>query len=261
MRRLKRFLFSLLVVCALFSVLPPDAWADMGPYYARPPALTFLVYGAPEGTQMRIVMHRGGKDFSVPVELEKRLWEKQYRLYRESVWQVREWFGNAYDFKDAELIFIDSTGERHVPLPQSMLTPRADEEYYTYYYGSGTLKYGLALWRAPVLMSIRVLLALLIEAFFFYRADYYFRRSWVRFLLINILVHGLLALLCNGWINIQPGAYALYFVALFLGFTLETVLFVLFVDEQDSNHAMDYLVKANLVSMSGTFCLLFVMPI
>ena len=158
-------------------------------------------------------------------------------------------------------IFIDSTGERHVPLPQSMLTPRADEEYYTYYYGSGTLKYGLALWRAPVLMSIRVLLALLIEAFFFYRADYYFRRSWVRFLLINILVHGLLALLCNGWINIQPGAYALYFVALFLGFTLETVLFVLFVDEQDSNHAMDYLVKANLVSMSGTFCLIFVMPI
>lgn len=261
MERIKRFLLSLLIAAALFTALPTEAMAALEHVYARPPALTFLVYGAPKDTQMRIIMHRRGETFSVPVELETRLWEKQYRLYRESVWQIREWFGNAYDFKDAELVFIDGSDERHVPIPDGLLTPRADEEYLSYYFRSGKLAYGLPLWRAPLLMSIRILLALVIEAFFFYRAGYLLRSSWIKFFCINIITHGLLALMCNGWINIQPGAYALFFIALFLAFTLEMVLFLLIVDEQDSNRAANFLAKANLVSMSATFFIIFKMPI
>lgn len=261
MERIRKFLTALLLAVTLLAALPVEAAADMGPFYARPPALTFLVYGAPKDVQMRIIMHRRNETFSVPVELETRLWEKQFRLYRESVWQIREWFGNAYDFKDAELVFIDASGERHIPIPEGMLKARADEEYLTYYYRSGTLKYGLPLWRAPLLMSMRILLAIAIEAFFFYRAGFLLPVSWLKFFLINVFTHGLLALLCNGWINVQPGVYALYFIALFLAFTLETVLFLLIVDEQDSNKTMNFLAKANLVSMAATFFLIFKVPI
>ena len=104
-------------------------------------------------------------------------------------------------------------------------------------------------------------LAILIESFFFYRAGYCLRKSWISFVLINVVTHGLLALLCNGWINVQPGSFALYYIALFLAFVLETVLFVLIVNEQDSNQAASFLVKANAVSLLATFLLIFVLPI
>lgn len=261
MERIRKFMLSLLMAAALFTALPLEARADVGPFYARPPALTFLVYGAPKETEMRIIMHRGSQTFSVPVEVETRLWEKQFRVFRESVWQIRNWYGNAYDFKDAVLVFMDASGERQVPIPEGMLTPRANEEYLTYYYRSGTLKYGLPLWRAPALMSIRVLLAIVIESFFFYRAGYLLRVSWIRFILINILTHGLLALLCNGWINMQPGAFAIYFVALFVAFTLEIILFLALVDEKDPDQAATFLTRANFVSLACTFFIIFVTPI
>ena len=158
-------------------------------------------------------------------------------------------------------MFTNASGQWRVPIPDGMLTERADEEYLTYYCRSGRLRYGLALWRAPLLMSIRVLLAILIESFFFYRAGYCLRKSWISFVLINVVTHGLLALLCNGWINVQPGSFALYYIALFLAFVLETVLFVLIVNEQDSNRAASFLAKANAVSLLATFLLIFVLPI
>ena len=260
MKRLQRLLLSLLILISVFTVLPTEALA-LNQYYGRPPTLTLLVYGAAEDTELRVIMHRGGKTYDIPFEHERRLWEDQYRLYREAVWQFREWYGNAYDFKDAELVFTNASGQWRVPIPDGMLTERADEEYLTYYCRSGRLRYGLALWRAPLLMSIRVLLAILIESFFFYRAGYCLRKIWISFVLINVVTHGLLALLCNGWINVQPGSFALYYIALFLAFVLETVLFVLIVNEQDSNRAASFLAKANAVSLLATFLLIFVLPI
>lgn len=245
---------------SIFAVLPSEIMA-LGQYYERPPALTLIAYGIPKDTALRVIMHHGGKTYDLPFDHEHRMWEEQYRLFRESVWQFREWYGNAYDFKDAELVFITDSGERHVPIPDGMLTERASDEYLTYYYRSGQLKYGLALWRAPLLISIRVLLAIVIESFFFYRAGYCMRRSWISFVLINIVTHGLLALLCNGWINPQPGSFALYFIALFLAFVLEIALFVLIVDEQDSNRAASFLTKANAASLLATFLIVFEMPI
>ena len=51
------------------------------------------------------------------------------------------------------------------------------------------------------------------------------------------------------------------YIALFLAFVLETVLFVLIVNEQDSNRAASFLAKANAVSLLATFLLIFVLPI
>ena len=104
----KKLLLALLLAVTLFSVLPAGAWA-VGPY--QPPTLTVVVLGAPKGTEMSVTLRRDEEQFHSPLECERRLWENCYRLYRAGVWQIKDWYGNAYDFRDAGALRLDRIEE------------------------------------------------------------------------------------------------------------------------------------------------------
>ena len=240
-KRILTFLLALL----LFAAIPVGIWAT-GPY--QPPTLTVVVLGAPKGTEMRVIIQHEGEAVNVPLERETRAWENTYRLYRAAVWQFGNWYGNAYDFKDAELLLINASGQKRIPIPDGLLHDRGFNEIITLRYASGRLSYGLPAWRTPLLIGIRVLTALLIEGVIFFLSGYTNKKSWLLFLAINLVIHGALSIFCN-------------FLCVFISFLLEITAFLLLVDEQSSDRAIGYLVKANLASHAVNLLLLAFLPL
>ena len=238
--------------------MPVHTWA-IGPY--QPPTLTVVVLGAPAGTEMSVILHKGDEVFHSPIECERRAWESYYRIYRAGVWQIKDWYGNAYDFKDAELLIKNSEGEKLIPIPDGLLQPRGFDETITLRYDSGTLSYGLPVWRSPLLVGIRVLVALLIEGIFFFFKGFTEKKSWLVFFLINIVIHGALNVFCNGWINVNPSIYAVFYLVVFVSFLLETAGFLMLVDEYSSDRIISYLVPANLCSHAVNLLLMNYLPI
>jgi len=258
MKKLKKPLLSLLIILALFAALPVGIWA-IGPY--QPPTMTVLVLGAPKGAAMRMVIQHEGTEVNVPLEKETRAWETTYRLYRAAVWQFGNWYGNGHDFKDAELIVISPSEEKHIPIPDGLFQERGFNELVTLRYASGKLSYGLPAWRAPLLVGMRVLAALLIEGVIFHLCGYTDKKSWLLFLAINVVIHGALSIFCSGWINVNPSIHAIYFLCMFVSFILETAAFLLLVNEQSSDRAIGYLIKANLASHAVNLLLITFLPL
>ena len=249
---------SLLLALLLVAAIPVGVWA-VGPY--QPPTLTVILLGAPGGTEMRVILQHEGEEVNVPLEKETRAWENTYRLYRAAVWQFNNWYGNAHDFQGAELLLISPTGEKRVPIPDGLLHERGFNEVLTLRYGSGRLSYDVPFWRAPLLVSLRVLAALLIEGFIFHLSGYTDKKSWLLFLAINVVVHGALSVFCSGWINVNPSIYAMYYIATFVAFLVEVAAFLVLVDEQSSDRAIGYLVKANLASLAANLLMISFLPL
>lgn len=254
----KKLAIALLLVVMIFSSLPVQAWA-VGPF--QPPTLVVVVLGAPKETDMMVVMRKEDEVFHVPMEGKRRAWESDFCLYRMAAWQITNWYGNAYDFKDAELVLTNSEGEKRIPIPDGMLSPRGFNETLTIHYGSGELSYGLPAWRAPLLISIRLAAVLLVEGLIFFLKGYSRARSWLMFVLINLVIHGLLNVFCNGWIFVNPDYYTLFFIAIFVSFVFEIACFLLLVDEGSSDEMIDYLIPANLAGHITTMVLMRVLPL
>lgn len=258
MERLKKPFLSLIFMFMLFAALPFEVWA-VGPY--QPPTLTLVVYGAPKDTEMRVILQHEGEEVNVPLEYERRGWESYYRLYRAAAWQINAWYGNAHDFKDATLVLISGGGEKRVPIPDGLLSDRGFNETLTLRYATGALRYGLPVWRAPLLVGMRVLAALLIEGIIFRLCGYTEKKSWLLFLLINVVIHGALNIFCSGWLNVNPAMYWIYFLLIFVSFLLEITAFLLLVDERERDITISYLVKANLASHAVNFLMISALPL
>ena len=253
----KKLILSLALAALLLSALPVEACA-IGPY---PPTLTVIVYGAPKDLQMRVVLQYEGQPLSCPMEREHRAWETMFRLYRDGVSIFDHWHGNGHDFRGAVLLLISGGEERSVPIPDGLLKPRGYDEVLTLRYADGSLTYGFTAWRAPLLIGMRVLAALLIEGLFFRLSGFTERKSWLMFLAINIVIHGALNALCYGRFNLTDPRYPVaFFITILLSFLAELCAFLLLVDEYDSDRLTAYLLKANLASHAFNNLLISFLP-
>ena len=255
----KILLFLTVLLALVFGALPAEAFA-IG---TAPPALTVVVYGAPKDMRMHAVLQYQGEPLSCPLEHERRGWEDLYRFYRAGVsMHSRFWNGNASDFEGAVLLLESCEETKEIPIPDGLLTTGGSNEVLTLYCRSGKLSYGFAPWRTPVLVAMRVLSALLIEGLFFRLAGFSTRKSWLLFLAINIVIHGLLNWLCCGKINFTGSRYAVgFFAAILVSFLVELVAFVLLVDEYDTDRLARCLIRANLVSHAVNYVLMAFLPL
>lgn len=253
----KKLLLALVVFALVFTALPIDAWA-IG---SSPPTLTVLVYGAPKDLDMHIVLQYEGQPLSCPTERERRAWETMFRLYRAGVSMYTQWHGNAQDFQGAELLLTGGGQQRHIPIPDGLLSAHGYNEVLTLYYTSGTLRYGFAPWRAPLLIGLRVLAALLIEGLFFRLSGFSQKETWFAFLGINIVVHGVVNALCYGKFNLTTPRYSVaFFMVILLSFLVELTAFLLTVHEYDSDRLSRCLLKANVASHAFNYVLLALLP-
>jgi hypothetical protein len=132
---------------------------------------------------------------------------------------------------------------------------------YTLNLKNKTLTRGKSTLRSVLLVSFRLILTLFIEAGVFTLFRYKEKRSWIAFLIINLISQGVL----NIWLNTASplGSYLillLIFGEIFV-FIFEIFAFLLTVKESKAAITASYVIVANLLSLAAGGYIITYLPI
>lgn len=125
-----------------------------------------------------------------------------------------------------------------------------------------TLSYGLYPFRTVLLVSLRLCLTLLIEGAIFRLFAFKEKRSWLVFLLVNLVTQGALNWLLTGG-TILTSAYMIFvliFAEIFV-FITELVSMPLLIKEHRKRRVFAYVLLANTVSFLLGGFLIFMLPL
>ncbi len=125
-----------------------------------------------------------------------------------------------------------------------------------------TLTPGESFFRSFNLTALRVVLTLLIEGLIFFLFGYRQKRSWLVFLIVNLVTQGFL----NVWLTVSTSPMQSYLVLSliwgeFLVFIVETAAFLILVKEHRRWRTFAYVITANLVSLFAGSWLIMFLPV
>lgn len=225
-----------------FLMLLPVLTLRVSANSAEPPSVTILVSNAPEDLRITVV-----NEDDAAVRVRHRAWETYFRLYMEGI-------------PDREVELLVETGEKsfrcHLP-----------DETYNYYSNvvtldvdRETLVFGYSVWRTVLLVGLRLTLTLLIEGAVFWCFGYRSKRTWIVFLVMNLLTQGYLNLSITGP---DPSGYYMlgYWLMEVLVFSAEMICFPLLGREKTAFRRMGCAFTANFASLVLGGMLLTWLPI
>ncbi len=233
----------LLFVCILSMALPVFANS------AEPPGIILLTNDLPENATLTLLSMDGVEVEFRRITHSQKAWEYQYRL----------WF--PMELMNTEKLYLQvKTGDSGItiPLPEEALNQY--KTVLTLDYSKGTLTLGQEPWRQPLLTFLRVALTLLTEGIVFYLFGFRSRRSWIVFLVVNLLT--------QGWLNIAVNSYSLSGYWLLSFILIEAVIFMaesiaipLLVKECKDWQRLVYVLTANAVSLALGIVLIGQLPL
>jgi len=224
-----------LLLCALLLVL--CAPLNVSANSAEPPGMIVIVMGAPEDVALTI-------EFPSPTEDETHInhasiaWEHHFRFYYHT---------DMENLENARIRVTSSDGSFTCPLPDGV-----DDHYnnlLTLNYAKQTLTADQPVWRQPLYTALRVILTLLIEGLVFFLFGFREKRSWIVFLIVNLLT--------QLWVNVFVASHAFsggywalgYFGIEFLIFLGESIAFPATVREKQKWKCVVYALAANFASL------------
>lgn len=248
-------LAAALVFCLL---LPISASANS----AEPPGLTVLVLNPPENLTLSLTLTEEGAEPSTwSLRESSVLWENYYSFFGsyQAAWGTE----NALP-----ATLLVETGEESFSLP---IDPEGFSRYnnlVTLDVAGKRLLYGEPWWRQPLLIFLRVIFTLSLEGFVFLLFRYRERRSWIVFLLVNLITQAGVNL-CICWQYPTAGYYhgalvlgLLYYIPLeFCVLLVEMIAFPLLLKEHRKRRAVGYAFVANLFSWLLGGLLLTCLPV
>lgn len=220
----------LLILAISLLLVPVAASANT----AEPPALIVL---CPDGPSDLTVTLELGQGESPRVSHGVKQWEHYFRFY----------YGIPFNPENAVLRVESGEKSFTCPLPAGMT--KSYNNLVTLSYGSQTVSLGQPFWRQPLLIALRVVSTLLLEGLVFFLFGFRQKRSWIVFLVINLLTQGWL----NGIIssNAFSNGYWIigYWLAELVVFIAESVAFPLTLKENKKGRCVLYALTANVVSL------------
>lgn len=245
----KRYSYVIIAVLILLLLSTGNASANS----ALPPSLTVMVINPPDDLQISLQV-AGVEDGTEQAVVQNQAWESYYNFYPISLQGFEP-----ISISGATLIVTSSEKAFEVSLPTDL-----EEDQYsrlvTLDFDAETLIAGAPAWREPVLITSRVLLTLVLEGLVFYLFGYRQKRSWIVFLVINLLTQTTLNILIS-----NPGGGGYVFLGfLFLEiliFIVEAIAFPLTLKEGSSWKAFGYSLLANLVSLVVGGAVLAYLPV
>jgi len=116
--------------------------------------------------------------------------------------------------------------------------------------------------RSVLLVSIRLLLTLLLEGIIFWLFRFRQKRSWLIFLMINLVTQGALNIWLNSGGSLMP-SYLIFSLIIgeFFVFTTEMIAFPIFIKEHKKSRILIYAFIANLISLIGGGYIISVLPV
>ncbi len=237
----RKICFLCLVVCVLLSVMSPMAHANS----SAPPRLTVIVGFPPDDLQLSLRFEEGDESATVQLHKIQTAWETQYRF-------TIAMLHTNMSLQNATLVAVSRSKSFECPLPASALSKY--DNVVSLDFTRQTVTDGQTLGRGVSLVSIRVLLTLLLEGALFFLLGYRSKRSWIAFLIINLITQGAL----NVVLNLSfAGAYRMFILIPLeiLVLIIELIAFAAIIKEHRRLKTIAYVVVANLLSL-GLGCLL-----
>ncbi len=247
-----RTLTVALAVLCLFTLVVP-AFANS----AEPPMLTILVTDAPDDLTVTLL----ADTTAVPLENDNHSWESYFRVYHSELYELigSEDLSSTRLHLTAPSVNLDLTvSAPYEPMKFYNRLVKIDLDPAT---GIATFDTDYMPIRNTLLVLLRVSLTLVTEGIVLCFMGYRNRRSWLIFLLTNLVTQTLLNLSITG--NISPYSYW-YYGYIFgeaLIFLTEAVVFVIFLREQSKPKAVLTAILANAVSLTCGCFLLSYLPI
>ena len=200
---MSRVLRRLLAVLVLAILLAPMAAANS----AEPPGLTVVVDGGPADLQLQLEIPysiTGDEIRVVEPQLETRLWERQFHFFD-------RWSGSSDKVLDHAVLAVTSGDETFTcPVPADSL--KGYNNLLTLDYKNQVLEGKYDTLRIPLLVLLRVVLTLMLEGIVFFLAGYRQKRSWLIFLIVNLVTQGVLNATLQG-----PFQFYNHFIRLIFG--------------------------------------------
>lgn len=232
-------LFALLFL--LVGVMPIEVYANS----AQPPALVIIMKNAPEDAAVSLLNSAGSKE----ADKTQTAWETYFVFYYPDVGTSSEVTlkvsGNGTEYGQ-------KVGAEYLQGYDSIITLD---------FAAQTIKGGKLLSRSILLVSMRVLLTLVIEGLVFLLFGFREKRSWMIFLLMNLLTQGWLNISLNGgW---PLGIYMMTDLIMmeFLVFVAEAAGVLVLIKEHSRLRRVVFVVVANLLSLILGGCLITVLPV
>jgi hypothetical protein len=133
---------------------------------------------------------------------------------------------------------------------------------YTLHLESRTLTPGKSLSISLTLVSLRVILTLIIEAIVFFLFVYRSKRSWLVFLIVNLITQGILSIFLDANSN-SSGGYVIFPLigAEIVVLVVELYAFTIFINEHGRLRTALFVITANLLSLIAGGYLITILPV
>lgn len=251
---------AILIVLCLAT--PVSAENAMGTGGYHPPMVTIITMNGPGDLQLTMRLHlRDGR--VIPVEMEKKTrgWEQQYRLYREMIYAEKNWFGNAYDLLDAELVLISDGKERVVPLEQKLTDQMTMDDVLMLNAKKGSLSFGAPVWRVPLLALMRVLIAVGLELLIFRLRGFTLLHTHVVVAIICAVCYGLLSVFTASWLNYDSRSEGIFCIFLLIILAAQLLAGTIFIEEDTRDRTASTLIMADAAAAVATILALTFLPV
>ena len=252
---MKKKALCILAAAVFCFILPWPASANS----AEPPCFTVLVPAPPGDLELTIEFDAAQDRDPQRLSPEWMLWEGYYRFYG-------RWDIDPEGLTGARL--VAETGGESFALPIDPTGFARHNNLITLDVGPRTLTQGQPWWRQTLLVVLRVALTLALEGLIFYLWGYREKRSWIVFLMVNLVTQfGVnIAILCflpaaSRTYDAMWAKVLLYGPMEVLVILLEAIALPLLLKEQRKRTAVGCAVMANILSWFLGSVLLSVLPV
>ena len=211
---------------------------------AEPPSIVIIVPNAPNNLEISV---GSGDTYKKAGKIDKFI-ETYYTFYSRDLKMAAD-----YTFKiETGDINFDITFVKPVNYHNNIFTLDLDYQ---------TLTPGKLLSRSILLISLRIILTLIIEAIIFWLYGFRQKKSWIVFIAINLVTQGALNIWLNGFTPLESYLiFGLLFAEIFI-FIAEILLFQVFINEQRKSDRVLYVLVANTLSLIAGGYIITILPI
>jgi len=245
----QRFFAFTLAMLFLVLLLPVDVSANA----AEPPCMTVVVVNAPDDLEISLHHTDGTEVEALRLFQFYRSWETYYRFFYDHT--------APYEKVDLQnVVLTASTADNSFDCIISAGSMKSYNNLFLLDLDDQTLTDGLYPGRYAIIVTIRVLTTLIMEGVIFFLFGYTEKKSWIRFLIINLITQAGVNIALAG-VNWDSYVLLGYIVVEIFVFLTEMISFPSAVREHGTIRAVVYALVANAVSLYVGGLLISYMPV
>ena len=211
---------------------------------AEPPSIIIIVNNAPDDLEISI----GSADTYTKANKTSNIIESYYTFYSRDLKA-----DNGYNIK------VSTAAGTFEILLEEPLT--SYNNIYTLDLKNQKLTSGKSLSRSVLLVTLRITLTLMIEAFVFWLFGFRNKKSWIAFLVINLITQGVLNIWINGFTPLKGYIIAALIFGEILVFIFEIIAFLAIIQEHRRIRTFLCVIIANLLSLFAGGYIITVLPV